>query len=116
MTSIQSYTKHCISIVLNYFKNCVVSDGSFDSLGGVLQPTSLTGSSQPNSIPASIASNNNNNHHQNTEQPSSALLTGDLESSLASLAENLSINSRPAPIKKVFFYFVASNYLYIHIL
>ncbi|XP_072379123.1 phosphatidylinositol-binding clathrin assembly protein LAP-like [Diabrotica undecimpunctata] len=62
---------------------------NFDALGGVLQPSNIDGKQVNNT--ASIIENNN--------QPSSSngLLTGDLESSLASLAENLSINSRTAP-------------------
>lgn len=71
----------------------LLGDG-FDSLGGVLQPTSLTGSQ-------TITNGNTpTTKNENTEQPkSSTLLTGDLESSLASLAENLSINNRPQPVK-----------------
>ncbi|KAK9743515.1 GAF domain [Popillia japonica] len=64
---------------------------SYDSLGGVLQPTSF----QSNSSQTSTTHLNNNQQPQ-----SSALITGDLESSLASLAENLSINNRP-PVKSV---------------
>ncbi|XP_050499523.1 phosphatidylinositol-binding clathrin assembly protein LAP-like [Diabrotica virgifera virgifera] len=62
---------------------------NFDALGGVLQPSNIDGKQVNNT--ANIIENNN--------QPSSSngLLTGDLESSLASLAENLSINSRTAP-------------------
>ncbi|KAI4470419.1 clathrin assembly protein [Holotrichia oblita] len=63
----------------------------YDSLGGVLQPTSF----QSNSSQTSTTQLNNNQ-----QQQSSALITGDLESSLASLAENLSINNRP-PVKSV---------------
>lgn len=70
---------------------CFLAGSEFDSLGGVLQPTSLT-NSQPNSIPT-------NNQNNNNTEPSSALLTGDLESSLASLAENLTISNRPPPTK-----------------
>lgn len=73
----------------------LLGDG-FDSLGGVLQPTSLTGSQTITNGNISTAKNNNTETEQ---QKSSTLLTGDLESSLASLAENLSINSRPQPVK-----------------
>lgn len=58
----------------------------FDSIGGVLQPTSLQGAQQ-------------NTKTANNQQSSSALLTGDLETSLASLAENLSINRTIQPTK-----------------
>lgn len=71
----------------------LLSGDGFDSLGGVLQPTSLTGSQTITN------GNTSNTKNENTEQKSSTLLTGDLESSLASLAENLSINSRPQPVK-----------------
>lgn len=69
--------------------NCffVVIIKGFDGLGGVLQPAT----SHDNTT-------NTNNKTTNSTQ-GSALLTGDLESSLASLAENLSINSRPPPVK-----------------
>uniref|UniRef100_A0A6P7F7Z2 Phosphatidylinositol-binding clathrin assembly protein LAP-like n=1 Tax=Diabrotica virgifera virgifera TaxID=50390 RepID=A0A6P7F7Z2_DIAVI len=62
---------------------------NFDALGGVLQPSNIDGKQV----------NNTANMIENNNQPSSSngLLTGDLESSLASLAENLSINSRTAP-------------------
>ncbi|KAJ8936565.1 hypothetical protein NQ318_016650 [Aromia moschata] len=52
---------------------------------------------QPNnvSIPTSNISNNNQPTTNN------GLLTGDLESSLASLAENLTINNRTPPVKGV---------------
>lgn len=65
----------------------------FDALGGVLQPTSsLQGVQQQHQHQQIIKTAN----HQ---QSSSALLTGDLESSLASLAENLSINRTVQPPK-----------------
>lgn len=76
-----------------YFLQILLSGDGFDSLGGVLQPTSLTGSQ-------TITNGNTTNiKSENSEQQKSTLLTGDLESSLASLAENLSINSRPQPVK-----------------
>lgn len=82
------------SISLHSTRLLLLGDG-FDSLGGVLQPTSLTGSQTITNGNSSV-----NNKSENTEpQKSSTLLTGDLESSLASLAENLSINSRPQPVK-----------------
>lgn len=63
---------------------------NFDALGGVLQPSNSDGKQ---------SSNHTSNNTENNNQPTSSngLLTGDLESSLASLAENLSINSRTAP-------------------
>lgn len=73
----------------------------FDALGGVLQPVSA---GQTTTTSANNINNNNNinNANNNTlNQQASPLLTGDLESSLASLAENLTINSRTAPIKGV---------------
>ncbi|RZC41018.1 phosphatidylinositol-binding clathrin assembly protein LAP-like, partial [Asbolus verrucosus] len=72
---------------------------AFDALGGVLQPVSA------GQNPAPSANNNNSNSSTNNntlnQQTSSPLLTGDLESSLASLAENLTINSRTVPMKGV---------------
>ncbi|GLV35029.1 like-AP180 [Carabus blaptoides fortunei] len=67
----------------------VAETTGFDGLGGVLQPATSQG------VPTS------NNNKSTAQSQGSALLTGDLESSLASLAENLSINSRPAPVKGV---------------
>ncbi|XP_056633249.1 phosphatidylinositol-binding clathrin assembly protein LAP-like isoform X2 [Diorhabda sublineata] len=64
--------------------------GNTESKGGVLQPSNLDGKQSSNST-----SNNTENNNQPTS--SNGLLTGDLESSLASLAENLSINSRTTP-------------------
>lgn len=64
--------------------------GTFDALGGVLQPINAGG--QTNNISSSVSNNSANNNHQTT--PANGLITGDLESSLASLAENLTINSR----------------------
>ncbi|XP_068901969.1 phosphatidylinositol-binding clathrin assembly protein LAP-like isoform X4 [Tenebrio molitor] len=77
------------------------NDTGFDALGGVLQPVSA---GQTTTTSANNINNNNNinNANNNTlNQQASPLLTGDLESSLASLAENLTINSRTAPIKGV---------------
>ena len=78
-------------------KHVFFPGAGFDALGGVLQPVSAgqTNSTSPNN------NNNNNNTNNNTlnQQTGSPLLTGDLESSLASLAENLTINSRTAPMK-----------------
>lgn len=72
---------------MNVIKICT----AFDSLD-VLQPTSLqSGQQQTNQ-----QTTNNVNSQQHT---GSALLTGDLESSLASLAENLSINNRQPTVK-----------------
>ncbi|KRT86356.1 hypothetical protein AMK59_2013 [Oryctes borbonicus] len=68
-----------------------INSVGYDSLGGVLQPTSLQSNSSQTST-----QQNSTNHQQQQQQQSSALITGDLESSLASLAENLSINNRPA--------------------
>lgn len=68
----------------------------FDGLGSVLQPAG----SVPNQNNSMLANNAKNN--QQSQHGSSALLTGDLESSLASLAENLSINKGPPPVKYVF--------------
>ncbi|KAJ3663110.1 hypothetical protein Zmor_007419 [Zophobas morio] len=80
------------------FGNAETKSAGFDALGGVLQPVSAgqTNSTSPNN------NNNNNNTNNNTlnQQTGSPLLTGDLESSLASLAENLTINSRTAPMKQ----------------
>lgn len=84
-------------LVLQHFN--FVTDTGFDALGGVLQPVSA---GQTTTTSANNINNNNNinNANNNTlNQQASPLLTGDLESSLASLAENLTINSRTAPIK-----------------
>ncbi|XP_056633248.1 phosphatidylinositol-binding clathrin assembly protein LAP-like isoform X1 [Diorhabda sublineata] len=72
------------------FGNTESKGTNFDALGGVLQPSNLDGKQSSNST-----SNNTENNNQPTS--SNGLLTGDLESSLASLAENLSINSRTTP-------------------
>lgn len=70
---------------------------SFDALGGVLQPMNASGPPSNNSTYPS-----DNNSSNNNPQPSNnGLLTGDLESSLASLAENLTINNRTVPVKGV---------------
>lgn len=95
----------------NYGKKPVITNGSFvsessfesvfgttetktfDGLGGVLQPSNQGGRMvQKQSV-------NNNNNNSNSQQSGGALITGDLESSLASLAENLSI--RPPTVKGV---------------
>lgn len=47
------------------------------------------------------SNNSNNNSQQTTTSSSNGLLTGDLESSLASLAENLTIHNRAASLKWV---------------
>ncbi|XP_065161583.1 phosphatidylinositol-binding clathrin assembly protein LAP-like isoform X3 [Atheta coriaria] len=75
-------------------------DSGFDALGGVLQPMPLAGNQNNQNNQASNNNNNNNNNIQE-QQSGSALLTGDLESSLASLAQNLSINSRQVPVKEI---------------
>ncbi|XP_044269797.1 phosphatidylinositol-binding clathrin assembly protein LAP-like isoform X1 [Tribolium madens] len=78
------------------FGNAEPKSTGFDALGGVLQPVSA---GQTTTSP--VTNNNNNNNNTNNNTQTGALLTGDLESSLASLAENLTINSRTAPIKGV---------------
>ncbi|XP_017775111.1 PREDICTED: phosphatidylinositol-binding clathrin assembly protein LAP-like isoform X6 [Nicrophorus vespilloides] len=75
------------------FGNPDVKNSGFDALGGVLQPTSKQDGQSSNNNATNIGNSNS--------QSSSALLTGDLESSLASLAENLSINSRQVPVKEI---------------
>ncbi|KAF5277484.1 hypothetical protein FQR65_LT03821 [Abscondita terminalis] len=60
---------------------------TFDGLGGLLQPSNQSG--QINVQNQQHTPNNNSNNQQN----SGALITGDLESSLASLAENLTIRA-----------------------
>lgn len=75
----------------------------FDALGGVLQP--ITANGQINNVPTTNSTNDNspnnniNNNSQQTPTSPNGLLTGDLESSLASLAENLTIHNRAASIK-----------------
>lgn len=67
-----------------------LSSAASDALGGVLQPTSLLAQmqmSQPNEAA------------EERKKSNSALLTGDLETSLASLAQNLSINRTAQPTK-----------------
>lgn len=71
----------------------------FDALGDVLIPgggSTTTGAAHSAALPAGGA-------HQQTMQPaqqSGKVLTGDLDSSLASLAENLTINkSASAQVK-----------------
>ncbi|XP_065161585.1 phosphatidylinositol-binding clathrin assembly protein LAP-like isoform X4 [Atheta coriaria] len=82
------------------FGNTEVKNSGFDALGGVLQPMPLAGNQNNQNNQASNNNNNNNNNIQE-QQSGSALLTGDLESSLASLAQNLSINSRQVPVKEI---------------
>lgn len=67
----------------------------FDALGGVLQPAAPGGGG------SAANTNGTKMHAHQQQQPGSKVLTGDLETSLASLAENLSINSRPPPVKGV---------------
>ncbi|CAG9819361.1 unnamed protein product [Phaedon cochleariae] len=78
------------------FGNADGKASNFDALGGVLQPVNANG--QRHNISNNTSENNVNNNQPNN---ASALLTGDLESSLASLAENLTIHGRTAPIKGV---------------
>ncbi|KAK5642691.1 hypothetical protein RI129_008858 [Pyrocoelia pectoralis] len=100
----------------NYGKQPVITNGSFvtessfesvfgstetktfDGLGGVLQPANQGGRATVQNQKQSVNINNNNNN-SNSQQSSGALITGDLESSLASLAENLTI--RPPAVKGV---------------
>ncbi|CAH1110244.1 unnamed protein product [Psylliodes chrysocephalus] len=65
------------------FGNAETKTNNFDPLGGVLQPANANGER-----PIGIGYSENNN----PQPTSNGLLTGDLDSSLASLAENLSIN------------------------
>lgn len=62
---------------------------TFDGLGGLLQPSNQSG---PVNMHHQLQTPNNNNN-SNSQQSSGALITGDLESSLASLAENLTIRA-----------------------
>ena len=64
-----------------------------DAFGDVLQPQ-LINSNQ--SATNSIANNNNNT----TAQPQGSLIKGDLDSSLASLAQNLDISGPKGSFKK----------------
>ncbi|KAF5273694.1 hypothetical protein FQA39_LY07384 [Lamprigera yunnana] len=66
---------------------------TFDGLG-VLQPLMHSGQSN---IQNQLFTPNNNSNNNNKQRSSGALITGDLESSLASLAENLTIR---APVVK----------------
>ncbi|CAH0545874.1 unnamed protein product [Brassicogethes aeneus] len=76
------------------------SGGGFDALGGVLQPmNTVNGDNKINNGMQNMNGNNLNNN--NSPQNNNGLLTGDLESSLASLAENLTINNRTAPVKGI---------------
>ncbi|KAL3284340.1 hypothetical protein HHI36_018504 [Cryptolaemus montrouzieri] len=82
---------------------------NFDGLGGVLQPMSTGGglnsfnnmnnTSPINNNISNQFNTNGNINNNNTE--GGKLLSGDLESSLASLAENLTINPRVQPVKGV---------------
>lgn len=82
------------------FGNSDAKVGSnFDALGGVLQPMNASG--QVSNSPTYSSNNNVNASNNNQQAANNGLLTGDLESSLASLAENLTINNRPAPVKGV---------------
>ncbi|KAJ8925125.1 hypothetical protein NQ315_001307 [Exocentrus adspersus] len=94
--------------VLDFFQRQSVSDDSglgstnFDALGGVLQPMNASGQTSNNATyTASNTNTNSSNNNNNNQQTNNGLLTGDLESSLASLAENLTINNRTAPVKGV---------------
>ncbi|CAH1989572.1 unnamed protein product [Acanthoscelides obtectus] len=78
------------------FGNPDAQASNLDALGGVLQPMNAGGGGPITTI--SSASNNNVSPNPTSAQ---GLLTGDLESSLASLAENLTINSRTASVKGV---------------
>nr|CAH7720392.1 unnamed protein product [Callosobruchus chinensis] len=69
---------------------------NFDALGGVLQPMTSNGGGNTGQ-PSNLTAHNGNNNVGGAP----GLLTGDLESSLASLAENLTINSRTASVKGV---------------
>lgn len=88
-----------------FFLTSFFIGSSFDALGGVLQPMSANG--QINNVPTTTISNhsslnnNSSNNSQQTTTSTNGLLTGDLESSLASLAENLTINNRAAALKWV---------------
>ncbi|XP_074038002.1 phosphatidylinositol-binding clathrin assembly protein LAP isoform X2 [Leptinotarsa decemlineata] len=79
------------------FGNTESNASSFDALGGLLQPMNSSGHKND----TSTISTSNNNANNNQQSSTNGLLTGDLESSLASLAENLSINNRVLPPKNV---------------
>ncbi|XP_050300731.1 phosphatidylinositol-binding clathrin assembly protein LAP isoform X5 [Anthonomus grandis grandis] len=70
--------------------------GTFDALGGVLQPMNSLGGKMSNGN--GLTSNTNGSQQLATN---GGLLTGDLESSLASLAENLTIKDRKQTLKGV---------------
>lgn len=80
---------------------------NFDGLGGVLQPMSAgNGMNSFNNNMNSPSPINNNAKNQfntngNNNSDGGKLVSGDLESSLASLAENLTINPRVQPVKGV---------------
>ncbi|GJQ82541.1 lap [Trypoxylus dichotomus] len=67
--------------------------GQRDLLGGVWQPTSLHSNS---SLTSSQQNSTNHQQEQQQQQHGGALITGDLESSLAYFEENLSISNRLA--------------------
>ncbi|XP_044750028.1 phosphatidylinositol-binding clathrin assembly protein LAP-like isoform X2 [Coccinella septempunctata] len=80
---------------------------NFDGLGGVLQPMSagngmnLFNNNTNNPSPTNTNAKNQFNTNGNNNPDSGKLVSGDLESSLASLAENLTINPRVQPVKGV---------------
>ncbi|XP_060534959.1 phosphatidylinositol-binding clathrin assembly protein LAP isoform X2 [Cylas formicarius] len=75
--------------------------GTFDALGGVLQPTNTHGSTNNNNNNNATAAAAPSVGKNNSQQNGNGLLTGDLESSLASLAENLTISDRKQTLKGV---------------
>ncbi|KAL1517506.1 hypothetical protein ABEB36_001262 [Hypothenemus hampei] len=76
------------------------ASGTFDPLGGVLQPMNSNGQVTNGNSPT-ISNPSVTNGNQQSANNGGGLLTGDLESSLASLAENLTINDRKQTIKGV---------------
>ncbi|KAL1517505.1 hypothetical protein ABEB36_001262 [Hypothenemus hampei] len=78
----------------------VPASGTFDPLGGVLQPMNSNGQVTNGNSPT-ISNPSVTNGNQQSANNGGGLLTGDLESSLASLAENLTINDRKQTIKGV---------------
>ncbi|XP_030768151.1 phosphatidylinositol-binding clathrin assembly protein LAP isoform X2 [Sitophilus oryzae] len=77
------------------------ASGNFDALGGVLQPMNSNGQATNNNIGVQSSTNSVHNNNHQASSTNGGLLTGDLESSLASLAENLTINDRKQTIKGV---------------
>ncbi|CAG9769882.1 unnamed protein product [Ceutorhynchus assimilis] len=75
------------------------TSGTFDHLGGVLQPINTTGQVTNGSLLNNNA--NTNGNQQTANSNNGGLLTGDLDSSLQSLAQNLTINDRKQTIKGV---------------